>query len=401
MALSVNTGSFSISATGSKSVTGVGFQPKLVIVWCQGAAGSVYHSFGMAASSTAEWCVSASSMDGQGAAVTASAGRNDATIYMRDGSTTYTLADFTSMDADGFTLNVSTSSGAQSFSYLCIGGSDLTNVKVGSTLVPASGATHAVTGVGFQADLYLFSMEGQLDWNATGTNASYGIGAMTATAQGAGWSYSNNTSDPTVTTHYQRDDSVALLATGSPPTQFLRWSKSSIGSDGFTLSLDDLGTASAEFGYAALKFTSSSWVKLGKETQPTSATTKQTTGLGLTPSGVMFFGCMYGASASPGDEAGFTIGAWDGTHNTVYAICDEDNVGVTNADRLSSTSKALMKIDGSAALLSEAAVSASDYGSFTLDWTTADATAREFFYVALGNPAAPQTRHPYVIGSLL
>lgn len=386
MAVLANTGTFSVSATGSKVVTGVGFQPKVIIIWHASGPGSLYHVIGVAASASEEWTVSAFSQDGTGTSNTFCAGRDDATINLRDGAVVYVLANLTSFDSDGFTLNVTTSSGTQVLDYLALGGDDLVDVQAGTTLVPASGSTHAVTGVGFQPDLVLFSYVGQQDWPSTGFNAMYGMGAMTADAQASSYGWTDNNVGVSQTNSYQLDDAVVLLATGAAPAQFLRWSRSSLDSDGFTLSLDDLGTLAADLGYVALKFSSPNWVKLGKETQPTSAQTKQTSGLGLTPAGLLLFGCMLATSTSPQNEGNFTIGAWDGSHNFSYAVCDADGADPMNCDRRASVTKAIQKINGSATMLSEADVSGAAFDSFTLNWTTADAVAREFFYIAMGAP---------------
>lgn len=397
MSVELHTGTFALSATGSNPVTGVGFQPKAIIVWLHTAGGSLFWSLGMATDSTHEWAVSGFSGSGVGTANAFASGRTDATVIARDNTTVYALADLTSLDSDGFTLNVTTISGTQTFAYLAIGGTDVTNAVVGSTEVPAAGATHAVTGVGFEADLYLFGASGIQDWDATGTNAQYGLGAMTATAQMASFGWTDHGATAGQTNSYQRDDSMYLLATGSSPTQAVRYSKNAIGSDGFTLNLDDLPPSTGQLGFLALKFTSSSWVKLGKETQPLSATTKQTTGLGLTPAGVLFWGSMLPTSASPQNEGHMTIGAWDGTNNRSFAICDRDaNTNMTST-RLVSDTKCVQRETFAGVVVSEASVSASAYDSFTLNWTTADATAREFGYVTFGAPAAPSTFLPRVI----
>lgn len=390
MALDAATGSITVSGTGSLSVTGLSFQPKVVMIWHGGGAGTaaLYHIFGAAASSSAEWACESFSADNNNTSATHAAGRTDCCVLLRDISTVYVQADFTSFNSDGFTLNVSTSSGTQTLFYLALGGSDLTDVAVGTTLVPASGATHAVTGLSFQPDLVLMSTIGQQDWPSTGVNAACHLGAMTADAQGGVMGFSDNGQGTSSTNTYQLSTAVVPFAAGSTPAQFLLWSKSSLDSGGFTLSLDDLGTTGSELGYIALKFTSADWVKLGTETQPTSATTKQTTGLGLTPDALFLFGGLLASSTSPQNESNLSIGAWDGTNHRGYSVSDQDAQNFTNNARTASTTKAILKINGSGTTISEADVSASGSDSFTLNWTTADATAREFFYIAMGDPGA-------------
>lgn len=114
-------GSFTSPTAGtipvSQSITGVGFTPQALIDWSVGkTAGTsiVAHSryaVGGANNSTSRWCNWSAMEDATGNAVTAK--RADSNKIMRistavasaGSSTTQALADFSSFDSDGFTLN--------------------------------------------------------------------------------------------------------------------------------------------------------------------------------------------------------------------------------------------------------------------------------------------------------
>lgn len=396
MALSAFSGAFAVSNTGSLAVTGVGFQPKAVIILFPEVTGALTWMFGAAASSTQEWVTTAWAADGSGTANSESGGFDANTVVLRVGASLLLSADFSSMDSDGFTLNVSSIfGGPYGFDYLALGGSDLTNVAAGVTQVPASGASHAVTGAGFQPDLVIFGFAGLRDWPASGTFAGWGIGAMTATAQGGFTSRDEHGANTMQTMTYQLSTAVVPFAVAD--AQLLLWSRSSLDSDGFTLTLDDLGPIAGDLGWLAMKFTSASWVKMGVETQPTSASTKQTSGLGLTPSGLLFFGSMLASSTGVSAEGSATVGASDGTNNRSIAVCNQDAVPNSNTATRVSTTKSLQRINGSGTMASEASVSAVGSGTFDLNWSTADAVAREFFYIAMGAPVSAETFVPRVM----
>ena len=75
-----------------------------------------------------------------------------------DAATLDGIADFKSMDADGFTLTIDDQF-AQDYRicYLALGGDDLTNVFIGNKAFPEATGNYDVTGVGFQPDAVLMA----------------------------------------------------------------------------------------------------------------------------------------------------------------------------------------------------------------------------------------------------
>lgn len=99
-------GTTTISATGSKSVTGVGFTPKMVeFLYLTTAASNARDGLGVM-TATSQFSLSVSTSSAGNSATNA----DTSTCIRADsgGGTTFIVASYTSMDADGFTINVTT-----------------------------------------------------------------------------------------------------------------------------------------------------------------------------------------------------------------------------------------------------------------------------------------------------
>ena len=160
MALEYHVGAFTHpAATGNRSYTGVGFQPKVVLFFCNQNRNlnstdiTVGYSIGVGISSTSRGCLS---VWGAGATGTFNGGErihNDRCL-VGTGNTgsTQSSVDFVSMDADGFTVNWTQRNSTwdlQGF-YIALGGDDLIDVDLAAYDCPASTGPQAYTGVGFQ-----------------------------------------------------------------------------------------------------------------------------------------------------------------------------------------------------------------------------------------------------------
>lgn len=123
----VKVGVITLVGTGSLAVTGVGFKPKLVLFLAANAASSggdqaMSVSLGAAVSASEEACANAMVADAGGQASGSEA--TNASIIVRGGPSASTIteqADFTTMDTDGFTINVSTYTADRNIIYVAIG----------------------------------------------------------------------------------------------------------------------------------------------------------------------------------------------------------------------------------------------------------------------------------------
>lgn len=123
----VYVGTFSLSASGSLSITGVGFKPKIVQFFAVlapsfGADQALNVMSGGATSASNEFVVEGYVSDNAGA--TGASSSTTASIIIRAGASASTIteqADFTSMDTDGFTINVSTFTSPRTIGFVAIG----------------------------------------------------------------------------------------------------------------------------------------------------------------------------------------------------------------------------------------------------------------------------------------
>ncbi|MET0591318.1 MAG: hypothetical protein ABW133_01375, partial [Polyangiaceae bacterium] len=153
------------TSAGSKTVTGIGFQPEAVLHF---HAGSGYDQttptmvansfFGLGAMdrSGAQWAIQVTSSHNESPVSSSRAQRNDSALFMYSEGTSPTVtkdAKFVSMNADGFTLNFATANGTASQIYsLALGG-----LKAGvGTFNKTSGASQSVTS-GFRPGAVFFS----------------------------------------------------------------------------------------------------------------------------------------------------------------------------------------------------------------------------------------------------
>lgn len=123
--LKVKMGTFTISSTGSQAITGVGFQPKFVEFRHALDASAASLMVGGAASSTDEyvtWMVGRTSTS-HGDDSNFATNKCIAVYGMSSGGSAdlQSEANFTSMDSDGFTINVTDATVSHTFVYIAFG----------------------------------------------------------------------------------------------------------------------------------------------------------------------------------------------------------------------------------------------------------------------------------------
>jgi hypothetical protein len=401
MALSVHAGTFAKSTGGapaSQAVTGVGFTPKALILWgttqtAAGIAGGAQVSWGFS-DGTDDRSLCLTSEDAQGTSDTDRRIAAKAFTILDFAQTVLSECDLTSFDADGFTVNWTTNeASAYIVHYLAIGGADLTNVKVATFNAATATGNQSITGTGFQPDALLFLSFGPIDPPFTATTFLGCLGlAVSSSQRGAIAPYSENGADTTDCERYQRINQClvsSLAGAVSSEADFV-----SMDADGFTINWSNAPSAADRIFYLALK---GGQYFVGNETQKTSTGTRATTGVGFTPKGLLVMGYNLTAQTTPQDHNRLTVGAASGAGvESCVWTGDTDALGTSSVDMSTSITKVLQHIDSDApaGVDAEADLNAFDGDGFTLDWTTADAVARQFLFLAMGDAAdgAPNTR---------
>lgn len=403
MALSSKSGVLTCPAsTGNQAVTGVGFQPKVVLFWCNeraaGGGDDLVIMFGAAVSSSARWVHTMRDHTGVATTDGVVGFSNSKCISTPNfNATTVKLdADFVSMDADGFTINWSTVSSGIPVHWVALGGSDITNVAIGSLNTgTTNSAGLSVAGLGFQPNL-LFILASRLSttaaYNNGSTNVSVSIGVAAAGSTAGVASYNTDDANAGADTYqYVANDGTIYWnmaeATGAPQGNNAAFTSFNAG--GFTITTGSSGTiANATVGYLAIRTTGG--VKVGAESQKTSTGTKATTGVGFRPTALFMFGtgCTSLAPAAGAGRNGLTgfMGFAQVGEELAVAYSSTDGAGTSEAKSSSTQTKAARYVTGGTpTVVAEADLSSFDSDGFTLDWTTADATGRQFLYLAMNS----------------
>lgn len=400
-------GSFTLNtSTGKQVIAGLGFAPKMVILWgsIAGSGGTELACLGVADSSGGQWAMSVRNAQGVSPSNTE---RDWSQLYCftttaGDGSGINISAKWGSITHDGFALQVTTAGGSRRIHYLAIGGSAV-EAKVGAFDMTTSAGTQAVTGVGFTPKLVLFSAGTDSTTEGfSGSNTRFALGAMTAAAQWCMTSFGQDNLNPSDEQGVGRTD-AALVRIGNALTTTMLAARSSLDADGFTINKSTAPGANLRCGYAALGGAG----LLAEATafnQPTSTGAQAVTGIGFQPEAELFVSAGRAANTTPTGSTRSIVGAAISSSNRrVMWTGAVDNLATTQTGYLNNETSAITHATPGAGSPTTAAVAdfvSQDADGFTLNWTSADATARQNFAIAFGSVAVSDATAPTLTGSI-
>jgi hypothetical protein len=383
--LSTKAGSFTGSgSTGNQSITGLGFQPKVVLFrynmgTSTGSASDSVIGFGVGISSSDRRTSGNYSSNNLSTSSNAAWNQDTYVIYTPSGSS---RADFVSMDSDGFTINWVTSS-SMVVEYLALGGTAVTNYKTGVAAAKTSTGNQSYTGVGFQPTALLvwagkFSTS-PLDQSTNGSGL-FGF-ATSSSARGMVAWRNQNGSNPQGAKHRQSTQRILSTTTTFTEADFV-----SFDSDGFTLNYNTAGGSADVFYYLALR---GPQFKVSSFNQATTTGNQSITGAGFTPKASIMISAndVSGNNDAAQAHARASFGWATGTSNrSSFWIGETDNVSPTVARRNIDTTKLIKMMTESS---SPTVNAAADHVSFdsdgqTINWSTADGTARQIIVLWIG-----------------
>lgn len=395
MALSAKTNQITGgAATGDAATTDPGFQPKALLIFnglqtADGAVADAQWNLGVAGSNATERSAGWNSDDNTASSDVCRQFSTTECIHVQTAGTITdnVTATLTSFDVTGFTLNFTTLvTASPKYNYLALGGSDITNVVTGSQAADTTTGPMVVSGLGFQPDVVFLFITLQTAAGDANNNSQYGFGVM----DGAGnqWACGGKAQNAQATMNTSRifsNTKCINIPLTTSNGAFFEASFTSMDSDGFTINIDTTDGTAMLIGYMAIK--GGQW-KVGTETQKTSTGSKQTTGIGFTPSGVIFGSVCDTQTAGTADHNRQSFGVSTGaSNNTAIFAGDSDATANAVASTIMRANKCIvLATEGGATPTVNAEAAISGFGSddFTLNWSTADATARVFGYVAFG-----------------
>lgn len=398
MPLLTKVGSFTkIGATGTQSITGVGFTPKAIIFWTTGSASAsgtwqshVFSTLGFTTGPTNSFAVAATSED---AIATSNTGRRMAAKAITNsntgGSAAEYEADLASFDADGFTLNWTLNAPRNPvINYLALGGSDITGAKVVNWTTPTAVGNKAVIGAGFSPDLVLHTSAGDLTALGSAVQAYTNLGIMNKHGQQwANGAAMEDARSPANTGRGQQTDACIAIA-NTDGTAFQQQAHFvSMDADGFTTNFSNIASVASQVISLCLKGVSS---KIGAFAKTTAAApaAQSITRTGFTPKAVLFSDQRFAASGIPQINAFWGVGAYDGISQRSATSIDADAVNPTLVDSIfysdavigpggHSNSVPITTTKGAAASL--------DTDGFSLSFNPNEAVDTEILYLAIGD----------------
>lgn len=345
VALSAKAGTFACDTdTGAQSVTGVGFEPKLVVVFGNSATavdtvGTVNRwSFGAASAANAQNAIMGASDNGAATMVTGRGLKTDALIYLPATGTPTDdgIAALTGFTADGFDLDWSDAPAAASIMhYLALGGSDVSNVKVGNFVASTSTGVQSVTDPGFRPGVVIFFWTGQTAAGST-DNHSVSFGAATNTDS---WSWSLHDEDTPTTSNVRLDlSTTTCLIRQAATTIDASATFAGMTDTGFDINWSDAPAAASLISYIAIKGPAA---KVGTYAGATSDITVNHTGVGFTPRSLFVTSVMRVATGAVNTADfrpawGVASGASAEGH---IAQVSEDNAGTSNVRQVTDDDK--------------------------------------------------------------
>jgi hypothetical protein len=376
------------AAPGTVNVS-VGFQPAALIIWLThrtavttGVDEGFSHAYGFS-DGTNHYCAGWANADVAGATF-----RNFAVatkvIHMRDPSGTLIAEATVSFSATGFTLDWTTVAAQYIAQYVCLGG-DNVSAKVGTITSPGSVTTVESASLGFAPKGVVFASahQGTLPLDATGGTCSFGAASATGSTEivSTSWGKINSgASDPAQSlmrnVNYGSQDSVL--------NNDEIFTLSALGSDTFTASFSSSANSNLTYGFLAIGGSSGN-IYVTHDSSRTSTGTTPHTGAGFAPTGALIFSGSADAAfgTDETDGAAFVIGGSDDDSNEGYMASQSkagspSDVGVVVSNAVGeSVGLVATAAVGAPAVLDEAAIQSFDADGLTLNWTTADATARQ------------------------
>ena len=391
MAILKKQGTFQTPASnGTLAITGVGFEPKLVIFHLNHAGDTGLDARVMlgAATSTEQWVEAGYSGDGDTPSDDRRYVRLTECIGTLQSSSITSRASLTSMDSDGFTLNFVSTGSVENITYQAFGGADL-DVAVGNVTMPNTTSNFSVSGLSFEpkaiqiATCYLPSGAGQ------SANFFYNIGAATATDQFSVYAGSDDNEDPSDTFRYHSNTSMLKRVQSGGGTPDVVLGFVSLDTTGFTLNSSVPVGTSQQLPYIA-------WggnidVDITQVTAKNANGLQEVRGLGFEPDFTYAYTIQAGGSvdnATAIGNAAFSLGYSDGTDEFVSAVRALDNKSPSEAfhDALD----AFMYTGVNQSTPWNTATYTPDADGFDLNWTDTDGLTREIFtisFVGLGSGA--------------
>jgi hypothetical protein len=375
--------------------------PQALIVWSDGNTqdntfANIYGTYYGFSDGTNHACVSGLSRDSQATADTFSGHKNDKVISLMDNTVGAVVAEATvSFGANKATFNWTTNDARAVYIHtMAFWGTGNIEVKTFTTGTTSTGnAVYSLNNSSMTPTLiHTITRAGIVDW-ATTTAQSIAIGGATSTSKQFSVANVNEdgVSPADVWTSYSTTNCIVQVDDDTG-TQEMAGSLNSFGTGNFTINWTDAPPATNR-AFSVLALDSPN-VDIGVITQPAATGTQVTNTASNvnTFSGLMIFSNAQ-TTGTTQSVAQLEIGGASGTGATAQGVVvagENDAANPTETARINRTGKVIKTIGVNGTVASSTTTSEADLSAiatqdqFTLNWTTADATARKHHYIVFG-----------------
>lgn len=248
------------TSTGNKAVTGVGFQPDLVLHFHSGIATTGNASLangeiglGAMGKNGNQWANHFLSLDNVATTDTQRTQLTDQTLAATDNSLAHSMkASYVSMDSDGFTTNFTTAPAtAGKVDSLCLKGG---SVKVGSfnKSTGAAPVSQSITGLGFSPKGFFVASDQLATFASPAAGALLGVGASDGTGEISSWIGDQNGVSPSKVRGRMSNTKIFSKTNNVDPTLEAEADITSLDTDGWTHNLSTNDAVATEFTYWAM-----------------------------------------------------------------------------------------------------------------------------------------------------
>lgn len=377
------------TSTGNQTVSGIGFTPKAVILWTSyqtatGFTDGYQYQIGLCdGTNQNSWAV----ISDEGAPNDTDRCKTESHwVEVRNvAGTDIRVGDFVSFGSGQFVINWTTAdASAVIFHFVAFGGSDISAVVGNDTFTTTYTTNTTFDAITYAPNLWFYVC--CVTSGDAGNGPCFGwvaVGPPNPTITlGSASSQVRDAQSTSITGRFQSDARCSNIF--SSTTQSLASNFYFTGAGIIATATPTAGTANHFLAIGGVS------AKAGSGTQPASTGAQVVTGLNFSPKGVMMLSVGQTHQTTVQTEARFNLGgadgtnqgwAWTGAVNNVNPIRTAIGHSATNIVTMSTPAAT----GSSTTTEAQASFTSLDGDGFTLNWGTADATAREYLWVAFGD----------------
>jgi hypothetical protein len=248
----------------------------------------------------------------------------------------------------------------------------------------AASSTLSIAGVGFTPKAIIFWGSGR---TATGTGRQdihNSIGFACTGISNSGIAASSTDAAATTSTDNYSDSTTSIFRLNSNGVNGGKAHVTTLGVDGFTITIDTQFTNSTYINYLCLGGDDITGVKVGNFTLPATATTKAITGIGFKPDILFFLGCGETGLGDKTDfQQAFGVAIRNGLVQGAITCAAMDNQVTTIAKNYQRDGEAIATISGLGVLNNRASVQSFDNDGFTISASEVNTNQNTLIYLAI------------------